>query len=162
MLKFLMKRLFIIEQTWLKSLDVSKLRNFVLYASLLLLGYGYQILTKWQFLDLNGMKPVRSFNDLNWVLNSAKCFKEIGIDVYDPNNSVCAQYNYNYGRSLLYALNLFHFDPSMTVLLGITVTITVVIGITLIISSSAVGGGIQAEFYCCLFSFLHQFGSQSL
>lgn len=139
MLKFFMKQLFTIRQTWLKSLDVSKLINFVLYTSLLFLGYGYQIITKWQSLDLNGMKPVRSFNDLNWVLNSAKCFKEIGIAVYDPNNSVCAQYNYNYGRSLLYALNFFHFDPSMTVSLGITATITVVIGISLIISSSAVG-----------------------
>ena len=128
-------------QTWLKSLDVSKLRNFVLYASLLLVGYGYQIITKWQSLDLNGMKPVRSYNDLNWVLNSAECFKEIGIAVYNPNNSVCPQYNYNYGRSLLYALNFFHFDPSMTVSLGITATITVVIGISLIISSAAVGGG---------------------
>jgi len=157
-----MKRLLTIGRTWSKSSDTSKLRDFFLWASLLLVGYGYQIITKWQSLDLNGMKPVRSYNDLNWVLNSAECFKEIGIAVYNPNNSVCPQYNYNYGRSLLYALNFFHFDPSMTVSLGITATITVVIAISLIISSSSVGGGFQAKFYYCLFSFLHQFGSQSL
>jgi len=134
-----MKRLLTIGRTWSKSSDTSKLRDFFLWASLLLVGYGYQIVTKWQSLDLNGMKPVRSFNDLNWVLNSAECFKEIGLAVYDPNNSVCAQYNYNYGRSLLYALNFFHLDPSMTVPLGITALVTVVIGFSLIISSTSVG-----------------------
>lgn len=134
-----MKRLLTIKETWLKSSDASKLRNFALYASLLLVGYGSQIVTKWRSLDLNGMKPVRSFNDLNWVLNSAECFKKIGIAVYDSDNGVCGQYNYNYGRSLLYALNFFHFSPSTTVPLGITAVVTVVIGMSLIISSSAMG-----------------------
>jgi hypothetical protein len=118
-----------------------KLRDIVLYASLLLAGYGYQLVTNWRILDLNGMKPVPSFNNLDWVLQSAACFKEIGIAVYEPTNEVCPEYNYNYGRFLLYALNFFHLSTSNLLPLGIIAMVTVVIGISLMISTSSVGGG---------------------
>ena len=82
------------------------------------------------------LRAIFPFVDLYTVLTAAKCFQDIGFEVY-TNNAETPLCFFVYGHTLLDLVNFLHLSPQIILLLGYS-NILLVLGILLWLSSGIV------------------------
>lgn len=92
--------------------------------ALILSFYSIQFYLDWPLLKISEIRGQFNFQDFITIFTSAKCFREIGLEIYvpDPSKPLCF---YPYGRTFIYLIDLFRIPadlaPALVVLIGILI-----------------------------------------
>lgn len=105
-------------------------------SSSVILVYTILIVSDWYPFKLMSLRAILPFVDLYTVLTAAKCFQDIGFQVY-INNAETPLCFFVYGHTLLDLVNILHLSPQIILLLGYS-NILLVLGILLWLSSGIV------------------------
>ena len=97
---------------------ISNRKTAATLAILVCVFYFLQQKASWVGLKVSGVRGAPNFIDQESVLNSARCFKNIGIEVYKSNASPSSCGGYVYSIELLRILNFFHLSSISSEVLG--------------------------------------------
>ncbi len=99
--------------------------------------YTMLIASDWYPFKLMSLRAIFPFVDLYTVLTAARCFEDIGFDVYTNNAELPPLCFFVYGHTLLDVVNFLHLSPQIVLFLGYS-NILLVIGALLWLSSDIV------------------------
>lgn len=115
-----------------------RLFNGVVLSLTFLALFGAQIVSNWWTLRITEINGGEQFLDLRLVLDSVKCFEEIGDRVYEPYDGFeCS--GYIYGKTLLRIFATLNIQNINLILLGTTLTATFLILASLVTLQLAQG-----------------------
>jgi len=103
--------------------NVNKLRKnrnitALIASGLVMLFYGIQMVTSWATLKSSGVKGSNHYIDQAAILNSAKCFKTFGNEIYKTNMDPTICGNFQYSVELLRLLNFLSLSNVDSFTLG--------------------------------------------
>lgn len=117
-------------------MDKFRSRSLKYASSSVILVYTILIVSDWYPFKLMSLRAIFPFVDLYTVLTAAKCFQDIGFEVY-TNNAETPLCFFVYGHTLLDLVNFLHLSPQIILLLGYS-NILLVLGILLWLSTGIV------------------------
>ena len=106
------------------GLGRNKLEKFFAFGgiqALILVFYSTQFYLDWPLLKMSRIRGQFNFEDFVTIFTSAKCFRDIGLQIYipDPSRPLCF---YPYGRTFIYFIDLFRIPaalaPTIIILVG--------------------------------------------
>ncbi len=98
----------------------NRIATAVLASCTLATFYLIQLATSWFGLRSTGIRGPSNYMDQESVLNSAKCFKALGVNVYDPDALPKGCGGFQYSIELLRFLNLTNISSINSSLLGLS------------------------------------------